>query len=192
MVLKNATLREMRVAVRDFGDKLLKNNVGLVFYAGHAVEVKGRNYLIPTDADIQREDEIFDQALDVGLVLQKMNTASRGVNILIVDACRDDPFGRGFRSSSKGLAPVDAPAGTIVAFSTSPGKVASDGDPSDRNSPYTKHLLRQINVPDVPVELVFKEVRRAVQVETRNTQTPWENTSLSNDFYFRRSTPVVQ
>lgn len=183
--LRDATLPQMRTAVRQFGDRLINNDVGLVYYSGHGVEVKGRNYFIPVNADIQREDEIADQGLDVSLILEKMNTAGKGVNILIVDACRDDPFGRSFRSSSRGLAQMDAPRGTIIAYATSPGKVASDGDPRERNSPYTKHLVKAMQSPNKPIEQVFKEVRRAVQDETKNQQTPWENTSLSGDFYFK-------
>ena len=183
--LRDATLPQMRTAVRQFGDRLVNNDVGLVYYSGHGVEVKGRNYFIPVNADIQREDEIADQGLDVSLILEKMSTAGKGVNILIVDACRDDPFGRSFRSSSRGLAQMDAPRGTIIAYATSPGKVASDGDPRERNSPYTKHLVKAMQSPNKPIEQVFKEVRRAVQDETKNQQTPWENTSLSGDFFFR-------
>ena len=183
--LRDATLPQMRTAVRQFGDRLINNDVGLVYYSGHGVEVKGRNYFIPVNADIQREDEIADQGLDVSLILEKMSTAGKGVNILIVDACRDDPFGRSFRSSSRGLANMDAPRGTIIAYATSPGKVASDGDPRERNSPYTKHLVKAMQSPNKPIEQVFKEVRRAVQDETKNQQTPWENTSLSGDFFFR-------
>jgi uncharacterized caspase-like protein len=183
--IRDATLPQMRTAVRQFGDRLLTHDVGLVYYSGHGVEVKGRNYFIPVNADIQREDEIADQGLDVSLILEKMSTAGKGVNILIVDSCRDDPFGRSFRSTSRGLAQMDAPRGTIIAYATSPGKVASDGDPRERNSPYTKHLLRAMQAPNKPIEQVFKEVRRAVQDETKNQQTPWENTSLSGDFFFK-------
>ena len=183
--LRDATIQQMRSGVRQFGDKLLTHDVGLVYYSGHGVEVRGRNYFIPVNADIMREDEIADQGLDVSLILEKMNTAGTGVNILIVDACRDDPFGRSFRSTSRGLAQMDAPRGTIIAYATSPGKVASDGDPRERNSPYTKHLLRAMQSPNKPIEQVFKEVRRAVQEETKYQQTPWENTSLSGDFYFK-------
>jgi hypothetical protein len=183
--LRDATLPQMRTAVRQFGDQLRNNDVGLVYYSGHGVEVKGRNYFIPVNADIQREDEIADQGLDVSLILEKMSTAGKGVNILIVDACRDDPFGRSFRSTSRGLANMDAPRGTIIAYATSPGKVASDGDPRERNSPYTKHLVKAMQSPNKPIEQVFKEVRRAVQDETKNQQTPWENTSLSGDFFFK-------
>jgi hypothetical protein len=181
---RDSTLPQMRTAIREFGDKLLTYDVGLVYYSGHGVENKGRNYFIPVNADILREDEIADQGLDVSLILEKMSTAQKSVNILIVDACRDDPFGRTFRSTSKGLAQMDAPRGTIIAYATSPGKVASDGDPRERKSPYTKHLLRAMQAPNKPIEQVFKEVRRAVQDETKNQQTPWENTSLSGDFYF--------
>ena len=183
--LRDASLQQMRNGVRQFGDRLINNDVGLVYFSGHGVEVKGRNYFIPVNADIMREDEIADQGLDVSLILEKMNTAGKGVNILIVDACRDDPFGRSFRSSSRGLAQMDAPRGTIIAYATSPGKVASDGDPRERNSPYTKNLVKAMQQPNKPIEQVFKEVRRAVQEETKNQQTPWENTSLSGDFYFK-------
>jgi len=180
--IRDASLAQMRSAVRQFGDKLLTKDVGLVYYSGHGMEVKGRNYFIPVNADIKRSDEVADQSLDVSLILDKMETAKKGINILIVDACRDDPFGRSFRSGNRGLATMDAPQGTIIAFATSPGKVAADG--SGRNSPYTKNLVRLMQVPNMPIEQVFKQVRRAVQEETRNQQTPWENTSLSGDFYF--------
>lgn len=181
--VRDATLSQMRSAIRSFGDKLLNNDVGLVYYSGHGIEVKGRNYFIPVNADIKRSDEIADQSIDVGLILDKMETAQKPVNILIVDACRDDPFGRSFRSGSRGLATMDAPQGTIIAFATSPGKVAADGD--GRNSPYTKNLVLAMQEPNIPIEQVFKKVRRAVQQETKNQQTPWENTSLSGDFYFK-------
>ena len=180
--VRDASLAQMRNAVRQFGDRLLTRDVGLVYYSGHGIEVRGRNYFIPVNADIKRSDEIADQSLDVNLILEKMETAKKGVNILIVDACRDDPFGRSFRSSSRGLANMDAPQGTIIAFATSPGKVAADGD--GRNSPYTKNLIKTMQIPNLPIEQVFKQVRRAVQQETKNQQTPWENTSLSGDFYF--------
>ena len=181
--LRDSTLVQMRSALRLFGDKLNSSDVGLVYYSGHGIEVKGRNYLIPVNADIKRSDEVSDQSLDMGLILEKMETAKKGINILIVDACRDDPFGRSFRSSSRGLAQVDAPKGTIIAFSTSPGRVAADGE--GRNSPYTKNLVKAIRQPNLPIEQVFKLVRREVQRETNDLQTPWENTSLSGDFYFK-------
>jgi uncharacterized caspase-like protein len=101
----------------------------------------------------------------------------------MVDACRDNPYARSFRSASKGLSSMDAPSGTLISFATAPGKVAYDG--SGRNSPYMKHFLEAIKTPNLGIEQVFKEVRKNVQAETKNLQTPWENTSLSGDFYFK-------
>jgi len=134
-------------------------------------------------ADIQNEDEVPDQSLDVSLILEKMATAKKSVNILMVDACRDNPYAKSFRSAGKGLASMDAPSGTLISYSTSPGKVASDG--KGRNSPYTKYFLEAVKVPNRTIEQVFKEVRKNVQADTNNAQTPWENTSLSGDFYFK-------
>jgi hypothetical protein len=181
--IRNGSLGKMRQAIRQFGDMLVDHDVGLVYYSGHGVEVNGKNYMLPVNADIQREDEVADQSVDVGLVLEKMATANKAVNILILDACRDDPFGRGFRSRSKGLAVLDAPRGTLIAYATSPGRVADDGQ--GRNSPYTRNLVRYMKVPNKPVEAMFKDVRRAVQQDTKGAQTPWENTSLSGDFFFQ-------
>lgn len=180
--LRDANLSEMRRGVREFGNRLMSYDVGLVYYSGHGVEVKGRNYFLPVSEDIKHEDEVADQALDASLILEKMATAQKNVNILIVDACRTNNLGSRYRGGSGGLAPMEAPKGTIVAFSTSPGRVAEDG--SDRNSPYTKHLLKNILVPNRPIETVFKATRRDVLEETKGRQTPWENTSLSGDFYF--------
>jgi len=173
----------MREAMRNFGDNLSKNGVGLFYYAGHGIQVKGRNYLIPVDADIKRDDEVGDEGIDVQLVLEKMDTAKGSVNLVILDACRDNPFARSFRSSSRGLAPVDAPAGTLVSFATAPGQTASDG--SGKHGLYTKHLLAALEQPGLKVEDVFKRVRVGVKQESNGLQTPWENTSLEGDFYFR-------
>ena len=180
---RNATLLEMTRAIRLFGDKLQNSDVGLVYYSGHGIEAKGRNYLLPVNISMLREDEIGFQALDVNLILEKMNTASKSVNIVIIDACRDNPFTRGFRGISKGLAQIDAPTGTIVAFATSPGKTALDGD--GRNSPYTKNLVKQISKSNMQIENIFKEVRKSVVEETKGQQTPWESSSLIGDFYFK-------
>jgi len=180
--LRDASLSEMRKGVREFGDKLMNYDVGLVYYSGHGIEVKGRNFFLPVSEDIQNEDEIADQALDANLILEKMASAKKNVNILIVDACRNNNLRSKYRGASSGLASMDAPRGTIVAFATSPGKVAEDG--VSGNSPYTKFLIKEILVPNRPIESVFKATRRAVLEETRGRQTPWENTSLSGDFYF--------
>ena len=182
----NASLVEMRRAAREFSDELVSSDAALFYFAGHGVEVNGRNYLVPVGADIEKEFEVADQAYDATQITEMMQSipsaSGQRVNIVIVDACRNNPLTRSWRSAGKGLAKMDAPTGTIIAFSTAPGRIAADGQ--GRNSPFTKHLLRAIQKPDQPIEQVFKSVRRAVLEETNGAQTPWENSSLVGDFYF--------
>ena len=186
----NANLRSLQQAVRDFSDEFKKSDVGLIYYSGHGVETKGQNYLIPVDADIRKEYELSAQAYPASQLTEMMeevqsSDGKKRVAILILDACRDNPLTRSWRSSGRGLARMDAPAGTFISFSTSPGSVASDG--RGRNSPFTKHLLQAIRKPDVPIELMFKEVRVGVMDETKGEQIPWDSSSLTGDFYFSRS-----
>jgi hypothetical protein len=181
--LENANLREMRSALRDFGDRLKKEGgVGLFYFAGHGMQVKGRNYLIPVAAQIEREDEVEFESLDANLVLEKLDSAGNRFNIVIFDACRNNPFARSFRSSTQGLAQMDAPTGAVVAFATSPGSVASDG--GGRNGLYSQHLIESVRRPGLKIEEVFKQVRAAVRRDSSGKQTPWESTSLEGDFYF--------
>ena len=184
--VKDATLKQMREATRRFADKLEVSDVGLVYYSGHGIEVKGTNYLIPVNADIRREYEVVDQAFDASNLLRMMESlqgsVKKRVSILIVDACRNNDLPKSWRSTNNGLARMDAPAGSFISFATAPGQVASDGN--GRNSPYTKHLLNALKQPNVPIEQVFKQVRRNVMDETGGEQVPWENSSLIGDFYF--------
>jgi uncharacterized caspase-like protein len=181
---ENLGLKAMARSIRDFGNKLKQNGgMGLFYYAGHGMQVKGRNYLIPVDADIQSEDEIAFNAVDANLVLEKMDAANNGLNVVILDACRNNPFARSFRSAAQGLAQMDAPSGTLIAFATAPGSVASDGEGS--NGVYTKYLIEYMSAPGVPVEQLFKRVRIGVTRETRDRQVPWESSSLKGDFYFK-------
>jgi TPR repeat protein len=180
--LENATIKQMSDAARDFGDALQKGDVGLFFYAGHGMQIKGRNYLIPIGADIQREDEVPFNAFDAGLLLEKMETAHSRVNIVILDACRNNPFARSFRSSSQGLAQMDAPVGSYLSFATAPAKVASDG--KDGNGLYTQHLLKAMRMRGLKIEEVFKRVRVNVMADSDGQQIPWDNSSLTGDFYF--------
>lgn len=182
--LRNANISAMRSALRNFGDQLKYADAGIVYFAGHGVEVNGRNYLIPVGADIRREDEIPDQALDMGAILEKIETA-RKPTIVILDACRSNPFGTSFRSNASGLKQVETPSGTLLAFSTSPGKVAADG--KGRNSPYTKYLVQELKKKSLHIEQVLKNVRKLVLEETNGSQTPWENTSLTVDFIVSRN-----
>ena len=174
---------EMRRAIREFGEKLRGKGAGLFYFAGHGVQVNGRNFLIPANADIRYEDEIEDQSVDVSLVLGKMESAKARINLVILDACRNNPFVRGSRSAQQGLAAMEAPIGSLIAYATSPGQVASDG--LGKNGLYTQYLVREIERPGLKVEDVFKRVRAAVRQASNGRQVPWENTSLEGDFYFR-------
>ena len=180
---ENIDQRGMLAALREFGDKLRAGGTGLFYYAGHGMQIKGRNYLIPVGASIDREDEVAYSAVDAQAVLDKMEAAGNVANIMILDACRNNPFTRSTRSGQAGLAQMDAPVGTLVAYATSPGAVASDG--SGANGLYTQHLLTAIRQPGSKVEDVFKRVRANVRRDSQGKQVPWESTSLEGDFYFR-------
>ena len=179
---ENATLKEMHLALREFGDKLGKTSTGLFYFAGHGVQVRGRNYLLPVDADIAREDEVAFSAMDLAAVMEKLDSARNPVNIVILDACRDNPFGSRFQASSKGLAQVEAPPGTLIAFSTAPGSAAADG--AGRNGLYTGHLLVEMKKPGAAIEETFRTVRAGVRRDSKGLQVPWESTSLESEFKF--------
>ncbi len=178
----NATQKQMQEAVTAFGDRLKAGGAGLFYFAGHGVQIKGRNYLLPVGSEIQREDEVAYKAVDVQQVLDKMETARNRINMVILDACRDNPFARSSRSSGGGLSQLDAPIGSLVAFATAPGSVASDG--RNANGLYTQHLLANIEKPGSAIEEVFKRVRLGVRLDSNGSQVPWESTSLEGDFYF--------
>ena len=184
---KDASLREMHLALREFGDRLDRQGTGLFYFAGHGMQVRGRNFLIPVDADIAREDEVAFAALDLGAVMEKLDSAKNPVNLVILDACRNNPFGTRVQASAKGLAQVDAPPGTLIAFATAPGSTAADG--KGRNGLYTQHLVKHIDRPGIPVEEVFKTVRAGVRADSKSQQVPWESTSLESAFMFRNPPP---
>lgn len=185
---ENASQKEMQLAMREFGDSLKSGGVGLFYYAGHGMQVKERNFLIPVDAQIQREDEVAYNSVDAGQVLDKMEAANNRLNIVILDACRNNPFARSFRSGGAGLAQMDAPVGTLIAFATAPGSVASDGE--GQNGLYTQHLLQSLQKPGAKIEDVFKNVRAAVRKDSGGKQIPWESTSLEGDFIFVPQPPA--
>ncbi len=175
--LIDAGRRAMDEAVLDFGERLKAGGVGAFYYAGHGVQVRGHNYLLPVDAAVTTEASVRVQALDVGLVLDLMSDARNRANIVILDSCRNNPFivSRG----AKGLAAIDAARGTLIAYSTAPGAVAVDGD--GEHSPYTAALVKALDEPGLKVEEVFKRVRSQVVETTRGAQTPWESSSLTGD-----------
>ena len=179
---ENATKAQMESATADFGEKLTEGATGLFFYAGHGMQVNGRNYLIPVDAKITSEQRVRLETLDVEAVLDQMAAARARVSMVILDACRNNPFERRFRSVGGGLAQINAPEGTLIAYATSPGKVAADGEGA--NGLYTRELLRAVSAPGLKVEDVFKQVRVAVSRASNGAQIPWEASSLTGDFYF--------
>lgn len=190
IIRENADQRTMQSALRDFGDRLRNSGgAGLFYYAGHGMQIKGRNYLIPVGATLEREDEVAYAAIDAQSILDKMESAGNATNIMILDACRNNPFTRSTRSGQAGLAQMDAPLGTLVAYATAPGSVASDGT-SGNNGLYTEHLLRAMRQPGMKVEDIFKQVRAGVRKDSQGKQIPWESTSLEGDFFF--TTPPAQ
>jgi uncharacterized caspase-like protein len=178
----NVSQREMKRLIREFGQKLKAGGSGLFYYAGHGVQARGRNYIIPVDAEIQSEADVEDSGVDVGLVLNYMDDAQNGLNIVILDACRNNPFSRSFRSATDGLAQVDAPTGTLIAYATAPGRVAADG--AGENGLYTSELLRAMRLPGLSATDMFMQVRAEVMKKTGNKQVPWESSSLVGSFYF--------
>ena len=184
----NTSQREMTRAVRDFGEKISSGSVALFYYAGHGMQARGKNFLIPVDADITSESSISIEAVDVERVLDQLNNAR--VSMVILDACRNNPFERRFRAGAgAGLAQIDAPAGTLIAYATAPGKVALDGE--GKHGPYTEALLKAMDAPGLRVEDVFKQVRINVLKMTASKQIPWESSSLTGDFLFRPARAAV-
>lgn len=177
----DADLRKMDSLIGEFTRSLSSGGVGLFYFAGHGVQVEGENYLIPVGSGISSESEVKYRAVPVGLVMAGMQDAGNGLNIIILDACRNNPFPRGYRSAIQGLAGMKAPSGTIIAYATQPGNVALDGQ--DKHGLYTGELLANLRVPGLSIEEVFKRTRIAVMTKTGNKQEPWEATSLRGDFY---------
>ena len=177
---KDLNRPDMFRAVRAFGERIEGGGVGLFYYSGHGIQVADKNYLVPVDADIQAEDEVEFQCLDMQSVLKKMGNADNRVNILILDACRDNPFATRSKSLGNrgGLATVKAPRGTFIAYATAPDSVALDGEGT--NSPFVEVLVEEMQKPGLKIEEVFKQVRKKIK-----GQTPWDSSSLIGDFYFK-------
>lgn len=205
---ENATLRTMIEALAEFSRKAPTRSVRVMYYAGHGLQWRGRNFLVPVDSEIRSEEEVASRCAEVSELVDRLTAIRQGTNIVILDACQANPFaggvfvtpeGRLFRirdpkaptpdgwrrmDMPPGLARQDAPAGTLIAYATAPGQVAFEG-PAGSHSPYAKHLLANIGTPGMPIEQVFKRVRNAVLQDTDRRQTPWESSSLINDFCFR-------
>ena len=182
--------KKMAQVINRFGKKIAKGGVGLFYFAGHGMQVKGENYLIPVDVNTNGERAVKRTSIKLAQVTRSMKSAGNRMNIIILDACRDNPFRtitRGFNQpiiTRGALAKIDAPYGTYIAFATAPGSRASDGDGS--NGLYTEALKEVIKIPELKIEDVFKRVRKMVHKQSGGSQQTWDNTSIVGDFYFNR------
>ena len=178
----DASQKQMNRAIAQFGELLTPDAVALFYYAGHGLQVRGKNYLIPVDAEIKSESMVRVESVDVDGVLDQLSGSE--LNVVILDACRNNPYERRTSRSlgAGGLAQMEAPKGSLIAYSTAPGRTAADGD--GRNGIYTQALLRYIRTPGLTIEQVFKNVRKDVSRVTRDAQMPWESSSMTGEFYF--------
>ncbi len=182
-LLLDASRRDMQAAMRDYAQTLDATKcVGLFYFAGHGLQIAWHNYLLPVDASIENVDDVRKQGVDVDGLIKNLGRAANPMNIVILDACRENPFAKDFRERAKGLSQMDAPQSTLLAYATSPGNVASDGEGA--NGLYTENLLREMQVADAKIEDVFKRVRLGVRLRSNGAQIPWESTSLEEDFWF--------
>lgn len=184
IVKLNATRRDFYRAIDEFSAMIGRDphSVGLFYYAGHGVQADGTNYLIPVDADIQAEADLEPNAFDAGRVLRAMKAAQNEMNIVILDACRDNPLPK-TRGIERGLARMDAPSGTFIAYAAAPGQSAQDGA-TGANGVFTGELVKAMAEPGVPLEQMFKKVIAGVKADTHGGQQPWSEASIQGDFYF--------
>lgn len=183
---------DLEKAVREFGQRIRGASAAVFFYAGHGIQMNGTNFLVPVTAKVATEADVRYELVDVGLVLEAMAGNERRMNIVVLDACRNNPFGgRGMRSASSGLAQMQAPAGTVIGYATQPGALAADGDGS--NSPYTAALAEAMRRPGSTVFDVFNNVGVTVMRKTGGNQQPWFATSpLDGEFHFFAPTGAVK
>lgn len=173
----------MRAALDTYVAALARRkSVGLFYFAGHGLQLDWKNYLLPVDARITGAADVQAQAVELNALMAGLTRAANPMNIVLLDACRDNPFGSELKTGQKGLSQMDAPVGTILGYATAPGNVASDGD--GQNGLYTGNLLREMKVQYARIEDVFKRVRLAVRRASNGAQIPWESTSLEDDYYF--------
>ena len=173
----------MEAALATYVDTLAKRKcAGLFYYAGHGIQLAWKNYLLPVDANVTSAREVQQQGIELNALMAGLIKAANPFNLVILDACRDNPFGSAGQPEQKGLSQMDAPLGALLAYATAPGNTASDG--AGANGLYTENLLKEMRVAEARVEDVFKRVRLAVRRASQGAQIPWESTSLEEDFYF--------
>ncbi|WP_348653020.1 caspase family protein [uncultured Sulfurimonas sp.] len=179
MYKENASKREMKKLIKEFTYKLKRGGVGLYYFAGHGINVNGQNYLVSINSDLASKEDVEYEAYALNRITKKMQEAKNRLNIVILDACRNDPFSR---SAGGGLAPVGNAKGIFVAYATEAGDVAADG--SGKNGVFTKRLIEHMNEKGATIERVFKNVRTDVQTDTNGRQSPGVYNQITGDFYF--------
>jgi uncharacterized caspase-like protein len=179
----DASKAQMQAALARAHDALKgRSGVGMLYYAGHGLQLDWRNYMVPVDARLASAADVAVQTLDVQAVIDSFKAAGNRMNIVVLDACRDNPFAA--TASGKGLAQMDAPPGTLLAYATAPGNVAEDGSAKSGNGLYTQFLVQELGRRATSIETLFKRVRLQVRMQSDGRQIPWESTSLEDDFYF--------
>ena len=178
----NLTVKQIGSTLREFRSKLTPGSVALVFYAGHGLQIKGENYFPTVDAEIAGEEDVPNQSLSMRQIMDVLGDAKTRLNLVFLDACRNNPYARSFRSSSDGLSKVNAPSGTLISFATRPGSLAADG--TGRNGLYTSELLKAMEQKNQLIEQVLKQVVRGVTTGSKGTQEPWMEGSITGDFCF--------
>ena len=187
--LQNASKRQLEGAIRKFASELNEQSVGLFYYAGHGIELDGNNYLIPVDAEIYSEVDVEYEGVHAGRLLDSLKRANSGLNLVILDACRNNPYASSFRSASRGLSRMQPSSGSLILYATEPGSVASDG--TGQNGIFTKHLVNAINQPNYSIEKVFKETAKNVSRVTSKKQIPYIEGVVLGDFYFSGGAPAA-
>lgn len=187
----DAAKAAMDDAIKAYVKTLARNQgVGLFYYAGHGIQVAWKNYLLAVDTGLDSLDQVVKQSVELNTLVSGLTRAGNPMNLILLDACRDNPFGSAKGPEQKGLSQMDAPLNTILAYATAPGNTASDGEGA--NGLYTENLLREMQVKEAKVEDVFKRVRLGVRRKSNGAQIPWESTSLEDDFFFIPPASLVQ
>lgn len=182
---ENLKRKEIPATLKAFRSQIKAGDDVLFFYAGHGLQVKGVNYLPAVDAEISSEDEVDMESLSLNKLLELLDESKAAVKLVFLDACRNNPYARSFRSADRGLSRIGyvAPSGTLISFATKPGSVAADGN--GRNGLYTEQLLKYMGSENTPVEMMIKLVVREVKSASKGQQEPWSEGNLDGDFYFR-------
>jgi hypothetical protein len=179
----DTTHADLVSAIERFGDAVQRaeTRLAVFYYAGHGAQLDWRNYLLPVDAEVSSTEQLKQRCVDLGLLLGKLGAGKDKTFVIILDACRNNPFGDSYRPEQKGLSQFDAPVGSLLAYATSPGNIASDG--SGKHGLYTENLMRELSVRGARIEDGLKRVRLNVRLQSLGKQIPWETTSLERDVY---------